>query len=254
MTSSSDFTLLVLDVGTSSTRALLFDAYAQLLTDGVAQVPNAPIVSSAGDVTFDADTLFAAVVEAIDQVMAKPNARRQPVRAVAACTFVTNVVGMDAHDRPLTPLFTYAAPGCAEAANSLRAELGEQGARSSHDRTGCLLHTSYLPARFGWMAQHRPDWLEDARRWLSIGDYVMWRLTGERCTSYSVASWTALLNRRTLRWDEEWLERLAISASCLSPLVEATPRSPELRAEWCLRWPALSEAHWLPAIGDGPAA
>ena len=55
-----DFTLLVLDIGTSSTRALLFDGRAQLLTDSIVQIPNAPRVTPAGDVTFDADALFAA--------------------------------------------------------------------------------------------------------------------------------------------------------------------------------------------------
>ncbi len=251
MTSATLPTLLVLDIGTSSTRALLFDERARLVQDGVAQIDNTPAVAPTGDVTFDADTLFDAVVKAIDQVMAQT---RDPVRAVAACTFVTNVVGLDAHGTPLTPVFTYAAPGCAEAAADLRRALGEEDAAAVHDRTGCLLHTSYLPARFHWMANHRPHWLQQARRWLSIGDYVLWRLTGEACTSISVASWSGLLNRRTLSWDEAWLAQLALSAKSLPPLVDAVPRVAGLRAEWRERWPLLSEAQWLPAIGDGAAA
>lgn len=42
-----------------------------------------------------------------------------------------------------------------------------------------------------------------------MGDYVLWRLTGELCTSYSVASWTGLLNRHTLQWDDAWLYAIA---------------------------------------------
>lgn len=251
MTSSTLPTLLVLDIGTSSTRALLFDERARLLQEGIAQIENTPTVAPTGDVTFNAEALFAAAVEAIDQVMTRTKA---PVRAVAACTFVTNIVGLDARDRPLTPVFTYAAPSCAEAVADLRCMLGEEGARAVHERTGCLLHTSYLPARFRWMAEHHPEWLQGARRWLSIGDYVLWRLTGERCMSFSVASWTGLLNRHSLCWDEEWLERLSISAERLPPLVDAAPLIHGLRSEWCVRWPALREARWLSAIGDGAAA
>lgn len=251
MTSSTLPTLLVLDIGTSSTRALLFDERARVVRDGIAQIENRPTVGPAGDVTFDADALFAAVVAAIDQVTAQTQA---PVRAVAICTFVTNIVGLDTHDRPLTPVFTYAAPDCAEAAADLRRTLGEASLGAVHDRTGCLLHTSYLPARFRWMAQHHPAWLQEARCWLSIGDYVLWRLTGEQCTSFSVASWTGLLNRHTLQWDEEWLTQLALAADTLPPLVDAAPCLQPLRAEWRERWPTLSEARWLPAIGDGAAA
>jgi len=254
MPSPSDFSLLVLDIGTSSTRALLFDAHAQLLADGVAQIQTEADISPAGDVTFDADTLFAAVVAAIDQVMAHPATSQQPVRAVASCTFVTNIVGIDAHGQPITPVFTYAAPGCADAATELRAALGEAGARAAHDRTGCLLHSSYLPARFRWIAQQHPAWLHGAQHWLSIGDYVLWQLTGERCTSYSVASWTGLLNRRTLQWDNEWLAQVGVPAERLPPLVEAAPIEHRLLPAWRQRWPALAEAHWLPAIGDGAAA
>ncbi|MEJ5249113.1 MAG: gluconokinase [Caldilinea sp.] len=249
-----DFTLLVLDIGTSSTRALLFDGRAQLLTDSIVQIPNAPRVTPAGDVTFDADALFAAVVEAVDRALATPAAQRRAVRAVAGCTFVANVVGLDAQGQPLTPLFTYASPGCAEAVAELRSALAAGGVRAVHDRTGCPLHTSYLPARFHWITRQHPEWLNQARRWLSIGDYVLWRLTGSTCTSYSVASWTGLLNRRTLQWDEEWLERLQLSVERLPPLVEAAPLSVGLQPEWARRWPALREAVWIPLIGDGAAA
>jgi gluconokinase len=254
MRSSSDYSLLVLDIGTSSTRALLFDAHAQLLADGVAQIQNAADISPAGDVTFDADALFAAVVDAIDQVLVRPAVCQRPVRAVASCTFVTNIVGTDMHGQPITPVFTYAAPDCAEAVSELRVALGDSGARAAHDRTGCLLHSSYLPARFRWVAQQRPAWLHDVQHWLSIGDYVLWRLTGERCTSYSVASWTGLLNRRILQWDDEWLEQLGVASERLPPLVEAAPLDHGLLPVWRERWPALAQARWIPAIGDGAAA
>lgn len=250
----ADFTLLVLDIGTSSTRALLFDSDARLLTDSIAQIPSAPHITPTGDVTFDVEALFAAVVEAIDRVLGTPAALQRPVRGVAACTFVTNVMGVDAQGRPLTPLFTYAAPGCAKAVVALRTALGTAGVHRVHDRTGCPLHTSYLPARFEWIAHHHPEWLRQVQYWLSIGDYVLWRLTGERCTSFSVASWTGLLNRRTLQWDEEWLERFNLAVGQLPALVEAAPLSLHLQPEWQRRWPALREAVWLPAIGDGAAA
>ncbi len=246
--------LLILDIGTSSVRALVYDAEARLIEGVGAQVVCAPDISPEGDVTFDAGALFDAVVAVIDQVAAQVTADEIRIGAVAACTFVTNILGVDRAGTPVTPVLTYAAPGCGDEVATLQLALGNEGADDVHDRTGCLLHTSYLPARFMWIERERPEWLDRSARWLSIGDYVLWRLTGDLCTSYSVASWTGLLDRRTLRWDEAWLARLPLSSRQLPPLVDLAPRPATLRPEWQERWPALADAQWLPAVGDGAAA
>ena len=68
-------------------------------------------------------------------------------------------------------------------------------------RTGTLIHTSYLPARFRWLARTQPELLAASRYWLSFGEYLLWQLTGCRAASYSVAAWSGLLNRRSLTWD-----------------------------------------------------
>ncbi|MBE2236900.1 MAG: carbohydrate kinase [Caldilineaceae bacterium] len=251
---STQQTLLVLDIGTSSTRALVFDERARPLPGIVAQVAYDPDIAATGDMTYAADRLFEAVVEAVDQVVRQLSVADRQVTAVAGCTFVTSILGIDAQDQPATPVLTYAAPGCAGAVETLRLALGGAGVQAVHERTGCVLHSSYLPARFVWMAAEHPQWLERSVRWMSIGDYVLWRLTGDLCTSYSVASWTGLLNRHTLQWDETWLARLPIAASQLSPLVDVAPRPGRLRPAWRKRWPALASAQWLPAVGDGAGA
>lgn len=246
--------LLVLDIGSSSVRGLVYDDRARLLDDLGARVLCTPQISSEGDLTFAVSALFDGIVAVIDQVTAQLAARSMPIWAVATCTFVTNVLGVDAEGVPTTPVLTYAAPSCSNAVATLRLALGPKGVPDLHDRTGCLLHTAYLPARFLWMEQHQPAWLERSRHWLSIGDYVLWRLTGLRCTSYSVASWSGLLDRRMLCWDPEWLARLPVSTSQLPQLVDLTPMQATLLPEWCLRWPALAGARWLPSVGDGAAA
>ena len=72
--------------------------------------------------------------------------------------------------------------------------------------------------------------------------------------SYSVASWTGLLDRRKLVWDAPLVEELPISTGQLSPLTDVdTPRR-GLRDRFSERWPALRDVPWFPAVGDGAAA
>jgi gluconokinase len=246
--------ILALDIGTSSARALLYDARAQLIPEGMVQLATQMETSREGGATFDAEALFATVVGAIDQLLQQSGPLTADIAAVTCDTFVGNVLGMRADGAPLTPIFTYADTRSAPDAEQLRQELGPDGCAEAHDRTGTLIHTSYLPARLRWLARTQPDLLRDVRHWLSFGEYLLYRLTGQRTASYSVASWSGLLNRRTLTWDADWLAQLPVTEAQLSPLVDINQPLIGLAPEWAARWPALADSPWLPAIGDGAAA
>jgi gluconokinase len=149
------------------------------------------------------------------------------------------------------PLTTYADTRSADEVRRLKNEFDEE---VTHDRTGCLFHPSYLPARFRWLARSQPDRFRSAARFVSIGEYLELKVFGEAAVSYSVASWTGLLNRNALEWDRELLAGLPIRIDQLSPLSDMkTPRR-GLRPEFASRWPALREVPWFPAVGDGATA
>lgn len=250
---SSPF-ILALDIGTTSTRALLFDDQGRALPDCIAQVANQLQTTADGGATFDPNHLFENVVAAIDQVLVMAGPRAERIAAVAGDTFVSNVLGVSTAGDPVTPIFTYADTRNAPDTETLRSELDEGELRASHDRTGCLLHTSYLPARFRWLQRTHPDWLQGSVYWLSFGEYLYWKLLGKRVASFSVAAWTGLLNRHTLSWDAEWLTRLPIEEEQLSPLGDIDEPLQGLLPPWADRWPALKAVPWLPMIGDGAAA
>jgi gluconokinase len=246
--------ILALDIGTTSTRALLFDAAGQPVPDCLAQISNQLETTQDGGATFQPDQLFDHVVTVIDQVLQRAGARAKQIGAVVSATFVGNVMGVNAAGEPVTPLFIYADTCNAADAEQLREELGAAGLRASHDRVGCLIHTSYLPARFRWLARTQPDWLNGSAYWLSFGEYLYWQLLGQRAVSYSVASWTGMLNRRSLTWDQDWLAALPVQPEQLSPLVDVNQPLQGLLSPWAERWPALRNVPWYPAIGDGAAA
>jgi hypothetical protein len=241
--------LLALDIGTSSARAMLFDATAHPVDDYAVQIPISMQTTADGGATFDAVALFDTVVTAIDQLLAQLPSSVGPIAAVVSATFVGNVLGVDADGNPLTPVYTYADTRNAADADQLRRELGTSGMAAAHDRTGTLIHTSYLPARMRWLARIELKSFRSVRYWLSFGEYLLWRLTGQRKASYSIAAWTGLLNRHSLQWDEEWLAQLPVQAEQLSPLVDIDEPLGELQPAWAERWPLLRQSRWIPAIG-----
>src|SRR5690606_5648067 len=246
--------VLTIDIGTSSVRAILFDAAGHVVDDLVAQETHQMETTPDGGAVFDADAVLAHTANAVDSVLIRAGSQAEAIGAVAVDTLVGNVLGVDEAGKPLTPVYTYADTRNAEAAQVLRAELGTDGAAAAHDRTGCLIHTSYLPARFRWLAEADPERFESVARWVSLGEYVYFRLFGDWRVSYSVASWSGLLNRRELTWDKEWLARLPVREEQLSPLGDLNTPMQGLCGEWAARWPALADVPWLLPIGDGAAA
>ncbi|MFQ5614810.1 MAG: gluconokinase, partial [Anaerolineae bacterium] len=243
--------ILTLDVGSSSLRASLYDAGARRLDDMAVRRTYRLAATPDGGATLDADQLLNQAVRAIDALLDRAGDLAGEIGGVAIDTLVANVLGVDGQGRPLTPVYTYADTRSAPDADQLRREMDEEAV---HDRTGCPVHSSYLPARFRWLARTRPDRLRRAARWISLGEYLTWHFFGEYGLSHSVASWTGLLNRQTLAWDEDWLARLPLDAGRLSPLVDLDQPRRGLLEPWAGRWPALRDAPWFPAVGDGAAA
>jgi gluconokinase len=170
---------------------------------------------------------------------------------VAACTFVNNLLGVDKNDRAVTPLTTYADTRADAEVAGLKADFDEAAV---HDRTGCRFHPSYLPARFRWLARTRSDLIRRGTRFISIGEYLELKLFGETAVTYSVASWTGLLNRYRLEWDRDLLAALPVKVEQLSPLTDVSASRRGLRPHFAARWPMLRDLPWFPAVGDGATA
>jgi gluconokinase len=252
MASSAEAPLiLTIDIGTSSTRAMLFDRVGRPVPGALAQIPNDLHTTPDGGSEFDPKLLVQHVATAIDRVLERAGPLQDQIAGVGIDTFVTNLMGLSASGEPVTPVFTYADTRNVPDAEALRAEFD---LAEVHDRTGCRIHSSYQPARFRWLARTQPQLLDETAHWLSIGEYLYWELFGELRASLSVASWTGLLNRRELTWDQAWLEHLPVREELLSPLVDVDEPLSGLKEEWAKRWPALKDIPWFPAVGDGAAA
>lgn len=230
---------------------MLFDAHAHAV-DGVdSKIEYEMHTTPDGGVQDDADVMFERACLALDELLAKAGAQAAPITAVASDQLVSNVLGVDDEGHAVTPFFTYADTRSARQVDQLRAQLDEE---TAHQRVGTLFHTSYLPARFLWLAGAEPGLFRRVRWWMSLGEYFYFRWLGRRACSYSTASWTGLLNRLTLEWDRELIAVLPISPEQLSPLVDMDTPLRGLKEEYSARWPALQNAKWYPTAGDGATA
>lgn len=243
--------VLTLDVGSSSLRASIYDRIGNTIEGLEIQSKYQLDVTADGGVEKDPDELFQIVVSALDQLLERMGGLTEALEAVAIDTFWHSLVGVDQHNQPLTPIFTWADTRSAEAAEQLRREVDM---RALHSRTGCLIHPTYFPAKLRWLATSQPVIFRRVARWLSFGEYFYLKLFGECKVSISMASGTGLFDQNRRDWDSEILEVLKLSPEHLSPLTDIDqPQTGRLKDEYARRWPRLAEIPWFPAIGDGAA-
>ena len=243
--------VLAIDIGTSSVRASLYDRDSRPLPGLQARGRYALQTTPEGGAFLDPEEVLRQTTSCIDRVLELATSETSRIVAVGSCTLVSNVLGLDNRDRAVTPLYTWADTRGLESVAWLREQVDEA---TLHQRTGCPIHTSYLPVRLRWLATAEPELFRRAARWLSIDDYLRFRLFGRTSSSYSIASWTGLIDRRKLTWDAPLLATIDLPESRLPKLTDRDQAQSGLRPKFARRWPALSQVPWYPALGDGAAS
>lgn len=245
-------TILVIDIGSSSARALLFNDEAEPIPDASASLIYRMDTSPQGASVIDVKTLQITVEACIDTVLEHPAA--QKIDVVAMASFAGNVLGVAATDnKPLTPVFTYADTRCSAEVDYLASKLDKS---AIHQRTGCLLHTSYLPGRLLWLRRQQPVLFDKVGRWMDFGTYLysQWFDNPDIPCSYSIASWSGLLNRHDCAWDRELLDSIGLREEALPRLVDYDTVQQALSWDYAERWPRLRNVPFCLVVGDGAAA
>ena len=240
--------VLTLDIGTSSVRAMIWDRQGNWVAGLEDQIKHHMTVTPDGGVETDPASLFRRTVRCINGVLKKSRLPAGGIAAVGLSCFWHSLMGVDAHGKPLTPLYTWADTRARPAVDVLRQRLDEHAV---HARTGCVLHSSYWPAKLLWLATEQPEAVRSVQTWMSFGEYCYLKLFGQTAVSLSMASGTGLLDQDTCAWDDELLKALSIEPDRLSSLVDADHAFRDLGDPWRRRWPALRDAAWYPALGDG---
>ncbi|MBZ0292730.1 MAG: gluconokinase [Anaerolineae bacterium] len=245
----SDLLTLSIDVGSSSVRVMLFTPSGEAVDDVFVKQSYEPHTTLDGGAMIDAEEMRDRIFACIDEALEQAGDLAERIDRVATDTLVGNLMGVDDEGQAVTPVYTWADIRGAKLVDRLEEQLD---AADYIRRTGCRLHTSYWPVRLLWLYEAERETFQKAACWVTFGDYLLHHLFGTWRTSISAASWTGLLNRHQLSWDEETLSDLPIRQKQLSPISNEPLQG--LNDQWAQRWPALADALWFPAVGDGIAS
>ncbi|MFT4296646.1 MAG: gluconokinase [Micropruina sp.] len=192
------------------------------------------------------EVMWRALREGLVEIAAEVGAAE--VIGIGVSTAMHGLIGLDADQRPVTPLLTWADSRAAEQAMRLRdTELG----RRLHRTSGTPIHSMSQLTKLRWFAENDPETASAVRWWVGLKDFVLLQLTGRLVTEVSNASGTGLLDLAARDWSDEALEVAGVRREQLPPVLpttEALLLRPELAADLGLP----GEVRVVLGAGDGP--
>jgi glycerol kinase len=208
-------TILALDQGTTSSRALLFDRSGKVLALAQRELPQ--IFPRPGWVEHDAARIWRDQIELAAEALGQ-----RPEAGVAAIGITnqreTSVIWDRATGEPIHNAIVWQDRRTAAECERLRQEGHEQLVR---ERTGLMLDPYFSGTKIAWMLDHLPGARERAARgelaFGTIDSWLLWNLTGGEvhATDATNASRTLLYDIHLQKWDGELAALLGIPSSLL---------------------------------------
>ncbi|WP_226527599.1 gluconokinase [Metabacillus niabensis] len=209
--------MMGVDIGTTSTKAVIFNKEGKAISRyGVEYPLHTPTPVTAVQ---DPEEIFQAVLTVMKNSLLEANITGRDVQFVSFSSAMHSLIVMDDKGMPITPSITWADNRSANYAEKLKNEF------NGHDiylRTGTPIHPMSPMVKLLWLKNEHPELLQPKNKFISIKEYVFYRLFGEYVIDYSIASATGMFHLENLDWDDEALEIAGVSKDQLSKPVSTT--------------------------------
>jgi len=205
-----------LDLGTTNSKAVALDANGRQLASATSDYRL--YSPRSGWAEQKVEEVWQGVLAALKALAGKLPLGTHGVEIAGMCLSgaMHSSLAVDGRGQPLAPALTWADQRAAPQAEALRQRCDPF---ALYQRTGCPLVSIYHPAKLRWWQEQAPEIARQARYFTLIKDWILFRLTGQWATDYSITSATGLLDIRKLEWDAEALELAGVTAAQLPPLV-----------------------------------
>jgi sugar (pentulose or hexulose) kinase len=205
-------TILVLDVGTSSMRGILFSMEGEMLK--TEQRKNPPVYLSADLVEMDpvryGECLYGITGELVRFAREQScTIRAVSLTALRSCTLFCRENGNVLHNTIMWH--------DKRAQDICRLLSGQE--EEIFSRTGAILSPVFSGTKYAWMRRHHPALYRETQRLVVVPDYLLFLMCETWATDHTYGSRTALMNLHTLEWDPWLLQLFGVEKEKLPPLI-----------------------------------
>jgi glycerol kinase len=214
--------VMVIDEGTTGTRALLFDRAFKIAAESYIEFTQH--TPAEDKVEHDAEEIYDKTIRMCRNVLEKARASAADIECIGITNQRATAVAWDKKTgKPIHNAIVWQDNRSARRCAELNA--GEWGAKCK-EKTGWVINNVYSSLMLEWMAQN----VDGAREGFKSGDvifgtmdtWLIWTLTGDKShkISYSNASVTGSLDIHTGEWYKEFLDYLGLPPSIFPTVTE----------------------------------
>lgn len=213
----SDSAIIGVDIGTTSTKTVAYDEKGNILAEADKGYPLYSPKSTWKEQ--DPEEIFQAVLITLANVVKTVTEQDRTVAGVGFSAAMHSLIAVGRNGNLLTRAIIWADQRAVAESDGLKAS---GAGHEIYLRTGVPIHPMSPLTKLLWFRKHQNDVFEAASKWISIKEYVFYRLFQQYIVDYSIASATGLFHLKRLDWDEKALQLTGITKDQLSELVPTT--------------------------------
>jgi gluconokinase len=203
---------LGVDIGTTSLKAVAFSSNGDVLSKhSISYEMRHPQPHWSEQ---DPNEILKAVINGINIIL-QSLAPAQPV-VISFSAMMHTLIVVDKAGEPLTNCWIWADNRAGEQAELLR---GTEKGKKFYHATGVPIHAMSPLCKLLWLKEHDAETFRNAHKFISIKEFIFFKLFGEYVVDTAIASASGLLNLQQLSWDDDILDHIGVPREKLSTVV-----------------------------------
>jgi xylulokinase len=190
---------LGLDIGTTHIKAAIIDEKRELKALHI-EDNNTVFIEGKGQV-YQAEELWIIASKCIRAAIKQVNPLQ--ISGISVSSMAEAGVPLNKAKEPIFPIIPWNDMRAKEQLERLKQELGGY---EIYKKTGLIPHPKHSIARLMWLKENEKKLFDEVEHWLSVGDYIIYKLSGEIATDSTLACRTMLYNLREKTWDKDLLK------------------------------------------------
>jgi len=203
--------IIGIDIGTGSTKAVALDSKGTIIGNSQTFYPTQSLHPEFSEQ--DPEVIWQAFADCITKLIG--DVKYAPL-SISLSSAMHSLVVIDKNNKPISPLITWADTRSGDIAQRIR-KLPE--AEKLYQTTGTPIHSMTPLCKIIWLKENAPEIFTAAFKFISIKEFIWYRLFKIYQIDHSIASATGLFNIESLKWNEFSLKLCGINASQLSEIV-----------------------------------
>lgn len=204
--------VLVIDVGTSSIRGVLYDGKGGRLF--CHQIPYQVQFTGSVRAEQDPSDWSETIVEIAKETASYCRRTECSCDALALTSQRSSIIPVDRNGRPLCPAIMWQDKRNKNIVDEFRRMEGE-----IQELTGARINTVFSGTKMTWFRRNEPELYKKTYKICTIADFIAHEITGEYRSDHTYGSRSLLMNLRTRAWDGRLLDMFEVDGEKLCELI-----------------------------------